>query len=63
MRTIPSNGWRAISSSVVIERRLRYTIDEMSKKTSQMDIVFISSGNPPAAQTPRFTASESIRKL
>ena len=35
---------------------------DTSKKTSQMDSVFTSSGNPPAAHTPRLTASESCRK-
>ena len=59
--TTPSNGWRSISSSVVIESRLRKIRLEMSKNTSQIDIVFTSSGKPPAAQTPRLTASASCR--
>ena len=35
-----------------------FTSFEISKNTSQIEIVFTSKGNPPAAQTPRFTASE-----
>src|SRR5262245_56285779 len=60
--TTPSIGLARMVSSTSIDIRLRYNIAVGFINASPNDIVGNSSGNPPACQTPRFTASATRRK-
>ena len=55
--TTPSSGLARIDSSTSIAIRLRNIIDVGRMNGSPSEMVGNSRGNPPAAQTPRFTAS------
>ena len=52
-------GWARIISSTHIAMRLRNIMLVGLRKTSPSEITGNSSGSPPAASTPRFTASIS----
>ena len=60
--TTASIGCARIISSTSIDIRLRNIIEVGLKNTSPSDTVGNSIGNPPAASTPRFTASTSSGK-
>ena len=60
--TAPSTGYERNSSSVSIASRLRYIIVDGFMNGSESVIAGISSGNPPACHTPRFTSSARWRK-
>src|SRR3954464_6277188 len=60
--TTPSIGLARIDSSTSIDIKLRYNIDVGFMNISPSEIVGNSRGNPPARQTPRFTASATPRK-
>ena len=60
--TTASIGWARIISSTSIDMRLRYSMLVGSRKTSPSEIVGKSTGSPPAAWTPRRTASISSGK-
>ncbi len=60
--TTASIGWARIISSVSIAIRLRNIRLVGLRKTSPSEIVGNTSGSPPAASTPRFTASISSGK-
>ena len=55
--TAPSTGYERSNSSVSIASRLRYIMVDGFMKGSDNVIAGISSGKPPACQTPRFTSS------
>ena len=57
-----SIGWARIISSVSIAIKLRNIRLVGVRKTSPNEIVGKTIGNPPAASTPRFTASISSGK-
>jgi len=61
-KTTASIGWARIISSVSIAIRLRNMRLVGLRNTSPNEIVGKTSGNPPAARTPRFTASISSGK-
>ena len=60
--TTPSSGLARIDSSTSIAIRLRNIIDVGRMKGSPSEMVGNSSGKPPAAHTPRLTASATCRK-
>jgi hypothetical protein len=60
--TTASIGWARIISSASIAIRLRNIMLVGCRKTSPRDTVGKSSGRPPAAMAPRFTASTSSGK-
>ena len=60
--TTPSSGLARIDSSTSIAIRLRNSMVVGRMNVSPSEIVGNSSGNPPAAQTPRFTASATSRR-
>ena len=60
--TTPSSGLARIDSSTSIAIRLRNSMVVGRMNVSPSEIVGNSSGTPPAAQTPRFTASATSRK-
>jgi len=62
MSTQPSAGYERSSSSVSIARKLRYIMVEGFWNGSDSVIAGISTGNPPACHTPRFTSSARARK-
>ena len=57
--TAASMGWARIISSVSIAMRLRKSMVVGCMKGSPSEIVGKASGSPPAAVTPRLTASIS----
>ncbi len=57
--TALSIGWPDSMASVSSAARLRKCIDVGNKEGSHSDTVGNASGSPPAASTPRFTASIS----
>ena len=61
-KTTPSIGSPRIISSTSIDIRLRQNIEVGDRKNSPREIVGNSSGNPPAAITPRLTCSASPRR-
>ena len=60
--TTASIGWARIISSVSMAIKLRNFIELGASVDSCTEMVGNSSGNPPAALTPRFTASTSSGK-
>ncbi len=50
-------GYERKSSSVSMARKFLYSIVEGFWNGSESDIAGISTGNPPACQTPRLTSS------
>jgi hypothetical protein len=60
--TTPSSGLALIDSSTSIAMRLRKSMVVGRISGSPNDIVGNSTGNPPACQTPRFTASATSRR-
>ncbi len=60
--TTASIGWARIISSMSIAIRLRNIRLVGLRNTSPSEIVGNSSGSPPAASTPRLTASSSSGK-
>ncbi len=61
-RTTPSSGFARSVSSTSIAIRLRNSMAVGRISDSPSDIVGNSSGNPPACQTPRLTASATPRR-
>ena len=61
-RTTPSIGFARMDSSTSMLMRLRKSIVVGRMYVSPSEIVGNSSGQPPASQTPRLTASASVRK-
>ena len=55
--TQPSAGYERSNSSVSIARKLRYSMVVGFWNGSDSDIAGISTGKPPACQTPRLTSS------
>jgi hypothetical protein len=62
MRTTPSIGWLRSTSSTSRARRLRWNIAVGLTNISDRERTGISTGKPPACQTPRFTSSARSRK-
>jgi len=62
MSTTASIGWARIISSTSMAIRLRNIMLVGDRNTSPSEIVGKSIGSPPAASTPRFTASISSGK-
>ena len=60
--TTPSSGLARIDSSTSIAIRLRNSMVVGRMNISPSEMVGNSSGNPPAAHTPRFTASATSRR-
>jgi hypothetical protein len=60
--TAASMGWARSISSTSIDIRLRNLRLVGARKTSPREMVGNSRGSPPAAITPRFTASTSSGK-
>ena len=60
--TTASIGWARIISSTSMDMRLRNIMLVGDRNTSPSEIVGKSSGRPPAATTPRLTASISSGK-
>src|SRR5262249_52893331 len=60
--TTPSTGLARMDSSTSIAIRFRYSMAVGLISDSPSDIVGNSSGNPPACQTPRLTASARSRR-
>ncbi|MNC92714.1 hypothetical protein D3C83_91870 [compost metagenome] len=60
--TAPSAGYERSSSSHSMARRLRYIIVVGFCIGSASEIAGISTGKPPACQTPRLTSSARWRK-
>ena len=60
--TTPSSGLARMHSSTSIAIRLRKSIVVGFMRISPSEMVGNSSGKPPAAQTPRFTASATCRR-
>ena len=60
--TTPSMGLALIDSSTSIDMRLRNSMVVGFMNISPSEIVGNSSGTPPAAQTPRLTASATWRR-
>ena len=58
-RTTASSGYARMHSSTSIAIRLRKSIVVGFMRISPSEIVGNSSGNPPALNTPRLTASAS----
>ena len=61
-RTTPSIGFAVIDSSTSIDMRLRKSIVVGFMNISPSEMVGNSKGTPPAAQTPRLTASATSRR-
>ena len=55
--TTESMGWARIISSTSIDIKLRNIMEVGLRNTSPSEMVGKSRGSPPAARTPRFTAS------
>ena len=60
--TTPSRGLARMDSSTSMAIRLRYSMVVGRMNISPSEMVGNSSGNPPAAHTPRFTASATVRR-
>ena len=61
-RTTPSRGFARMDSSTSIAIRLRNSMVVGRMNVSPSEIVGNSNGTPPAAHTPRFTASATSRR-
>ena len=62
INTAPSTGYDRNNSSVSIANKFRYNIVVGFWNGSDNDIAGISTGNPPADHTPRFTSSTRCLK-